>query len=108
LVDIDGNRHNKLPSEITYLSTHYGIIQKMEPDKEAKEGLVEAYKTFLTRLEVNNQCKVAVHSGRGGVVDKQKEVTFIPLSTIEAQLEDCKYKLSQLFMNLKYKPVINE
>ena len=105
LVDLAGNLFAQLPSSINYLSTHYGIIQKMEPNEE-QNGIINAYKAFLTTLNVGDQCKVAVHSGRGGVVDKQKDVTFIPLSTIEAQLEDCKYKLSQLFLNLKYKPII--
>jgi hypothetical protein len=50
--------------------------------------------------ETNYEYRV-VHSGRGGIKGAYKE-TFITLSAIESCLEDCKYQLAQLFLNLKY------
>jgi SAM-dependent methyltransferase len=104
LVDLNGTKMDKLPEKMDFISTHYGIIQKLPPYNN-KIDIKSKYSGFLNDIAGESNPKVAIHSGRGGVMEQQEEITFIPLSTIEAQLEDCKYKLAQLFFNLKYKPV---
>lgn len=45
---------------------------------------------------------MAVHSGRGGLTDNKKDVTFIPFANLQWSLENTKFKLSELFQNQIY------
>lgn len=99
LADIEDNTIDKI-EEVDFLSIHYGILEKLKFHENKKQ-----LKEYLEEIGVDvSHTKVCIHSGRGGVVQLQDDVTFIPVSSIDAQLDDSKYKLTQMFLNLNFKP----
>ena len=100
LIDLDGREYDK-KTAFDFISVHYSIIE--DKFKKQKEDFSEKYSEFINNY-IGGTTKYkhrVVHSGRGGINGADKE-TFITLSAIESCLEDCKYQLAQLFLNLKY------
>lgn len=99
LADIDDNTIIKI-EDVDFLSIHYGILEKLKFHENKDQ-----FKIYLEKIGVDlTHTKICIHSGRGGVVQLQDDVTFIPLSSLDAQIDDSKYKLTQMFLNLNFKP----
>ena len=84
---------------------HYSIVK--DKFKDQKKDFSETFTDFINKCfiaEGKNYKHRVVHSGRGGINGAENE-TFITLSAIESCLEDCKYQLAQLFLNLKYRDI---
>jgi len=105
LIDLDGKYHDKpITEKFDYISVHYSILLDKFESKKTENDISTKYTDFIGRFIQNkDNLRRVIHSGRGGISDVANSETFITLSTIEACVEDCKYKLSQLFLNLKYK-----
>lgn len=101
LVDIEGSDCKCFP-EVDFLSIHYGIVEKLGLINHSDK---KTFKKFLEDIFGLNldKAKVSIHSGRGGLIEWQNEITFIPVSSIDAQMDDSKFKLAQMFLNQKYK-----
>jgi hypothetical protein len=103
LMDLDENKYDR-SCNFDFISVHYSIIQ----DKFGKQGekfSSNKYSQFIEQYIGKDKYNYrTIHSGRGGTNGTDDE-TFITLSAIESCLEDCKYQLSQLFLNLKYKEI---
>ena len=105
LIDLDGKFHDKLTADkFDYISVHYSIISdKFKSKNNSNNDVSTKYTDFIGQFIQNKEgLRRIIHSGRGGISDIANRETFVTLSTIEACVEDCKYKLAQLFLNLKY------
>jgi hypothetical protein len=105
LLDINGLT-SKVENNLDFLSIHYGLVEKLGLIEKGSDNFDSKNKfvVYLNKMGVDlNRTKVCIHSGRGGVMEWQNEITFIPVSSIDAQMDDSKYKLSQMFLNQKYK-----
>ena len=114
IISIDGGEVNQQEiKNLDFLSIHYGIVEKVKLENP-KGDEIEIFKQKLSKILENldiiynnksetNNTRLVIHSGRGGVAEIQQDLPFLPVSIIESQLDDCKYKLAQLFLNLKYK-----
>jgi hypothetical protein len=114
LIDLDGHEINKINEKIDYISVHYSILaDKYKPEENVS---IKKYRNFIEDFFLHSsedweeikKMRAVIHSGKGGVANIDDEISFVTLSTIEACLEDCKYKLSQLFLNLKYQDIWNK
>lgn len=87
-----------------YLSIHFGLVEKYKPDiyKELQERFLK-FKEEVLNLKDDSLVKIALHSGRGYLTNLEDFVTFLPVSSIESQMTNCKHLLVQQFSNLKYK-----
>lgn len=101
LMDLNNNCFDFIENGFDFVSIHFSIIEKFTgKDIESKfDNFVELiYKNYT-----KEKPKIAIHSGRGNITGLEKKATFIPVSTIESQLRNCKYLLFQQFINLKFK-----
>ena len=102
LVDLQGNCFDKLLDDFDYISIHFSLIEKYPGG-----GLIEKFDSFLSEMlgesYQKSKSKIAIHSGRGNLTGLEERATFLPISTIESQLRNCKHLLVQQFANLKYK-----
>lgn len=116
LIDLNGqvihefrNRKEEI-IRFDFFTIHLSLLEKMQNCQEDKRSKKQKLCDVLKKYNILNEIadtKVAVHSGRGGLVDI-KDVTFIPLSGIDWAIGDSKFVLSELFYGLKYAPVEEE
>lgn len=100
--DLSRVEMNKLAPH--FFSIHIGLLDKL--DKNISGNSTKEKLQFLkTRLNIPDSTYIAVHSGRGGLTDQNKDVTFIPFANLQWSLENCKFKLSELFYNQIYFPI---
>lgn len=109
LFDIDQNEC-KCEKNIDFVSIHYGLIEKLGLIKNSNHNFStdnkQDFKQFLAAIGIDPETtKISIHSGRGGVIEWQNEITFIPISSIDAQMDDSKFKLAQMFLTQKFKPL---
>jgi hypothetical protein len=87
-----------------FFSVHIGLLDKL--DKNISGISTKEKLQFLKiSLKIPDTTYIAVHSGRGGLTDQNKDVTFIPFANLQWSLENCKFKLSELFYNQIYFPI---
>lgn len=82
-----------LKKHFHFMSIHQGLLDKIYGEYDKKQF----YNNFQEDLEIT--LRNFFHSGRSFTPDLPKDVGFIPLSSLDASLRDCKYNLSQLFFS---------
>jgi len=104
LFDSSGECHETLSGvNPHFISIHISLLDKLtnflnDPDAQTTKKL----KYILDKFEVREHTYVAVHSGRGGLTDRNQEVTFIPFANLQWAFENSKYMLSELFHSQVY------
>jgi hypothetical protein len=88
-----------------FFSIHIGLLDKLNNPRLTDRSTCGKLKFLKHELNIPDSTFIAVHSGRGGLTEKQKRVTFIPFANLQWSLENCKYKLSELFYNQIYFPI---
>ncbi len=91
-------------NDFHFISVHLGIIEKYKAKVEIETRLKDFKKEILKLDDNNCKTKLLLHSGRGYLTNLQDQITYLPVSSIEAQLNNCKYLLVQQFANMKFKP----
>jgi hypothetical protein len=105
--DQEGNRLDSF-SDLSphFLSIHIGLLDKLIEFEGVKEASTkDKLKMLKEKLCIPNMTHIAVHSGRGGLTDKNKDITFIPFANLQWAFENSKYMLSELFHNQIYFPI---
>lgn len=81
-----------------FISFHQGLLDKLPSDSNKR---LEFFSNFRQSLEPS--LRYYMHSGRSFNPDLPPNVGFIPLSSLDAALRDCKYVLTELL----YAGIIN-
>lgn len=105
--DQEGNRLDSF-SELSphFFSIHIGLLDKLIEFEGVKEASTkDKLKMLKEKLCIPEMTHIAVHSGRGGLTDKNKDITFIPFANLQWAFENSKYMLSELFHNQIYFPI---
>lgn len=91
-------------SDYDYISVHFGLIEKYMPKEylDIKKRL-DMFKLNVLKIDQNSNIKLTIHSGRGNLTNLDDVVRYLPVSSIESQLTNCKHLLTQQFANVKYK-----
>jgi hypothetical protein len=89
-----------------FLSIHIGLLDKLiEFENKKGTSTKDKLQTLKEKLGIPDMTHIAVHSGRGGLTDKNKDITFIPFANLQWAFENSKYMLSELFHNQIYFPI---
>lgn len=90
--------------QFSYISIHFGLVEKYKPT--VYTGIIKRFENFkkeVLKLSEDSTTKISIHSGRGNLTNLEDQVRFLPVSSIESQMTNCKHLLIQQFSNLKYR-----
>lgn len=89
-----------------FLSIHIGLLDKLiEFENRKQTSTKDKLQILKEKLGIPDMTHIAVHSGRGGLTDKNKDITFIPFANLQWAFENSKFMLSELFHNQIYFPI---
>lgn len=89
--------------KVDFFTIHIGLIDKIKKEKKDNSSTWSIVTKILDENKIESRF-VCVHSGRGGLNDKNDNITFVPFSILQRCFEDSKFLLSEFFYNNQYIP----